>query len=114
MIKVTYEGFEEFSKGLGTIKFSKAINKGFRIAGPIIQWSVRKETPVRTGTLQRGWKTIPGNMYYEIKNKTKYGPFVNFWTKFITANPFMEKWFNQVKNTVKVIVFTQLRKELYK
>lgn len=59
MIKVTYDNFEEFSEGLDSIRLAKAVNKGFAVAGPVVQGSARKETPVITGTLQRGWKTVP-------------------------------------------------------
>lgn len=114
MIKITYDNFEEFSEGLSSIRLSKAINKGFAVAGPVVQGSARKETPVLTGTLQRGWKTLAWNMYYEIYNRTKYGPFVNWGTKFITANPFMERGLDNVLTTVRVILFSALRKELYK
>lgn len=112
MLKVTYIGFEEFSRKLNEVRLERAINKGFVLAGTLIQNSVKKETPVDTSTLQRNWKTKPGNLYYTISNITKYGKFVHWGTRYITANPFMDRGLEKVEEKSRMVVFSQLIKEL--
>lgn len=77
MIHVTYENFGEVADKLGSKEFRRRINAVFPVAGALIKKGVSIETPVRTGTLQRGWKMINGPMVTMVDNQTKYGPFVN-------------------------------------
>lgn len=112
-MKIIYENFGEYSEKLGSKNLKKVVNRTFPVMGSLIKGSVSVETPVRTGTLQRGWKMIKGNMYVEVRDNVKYWPFVNNGTRFIKANPFMDRGFNKVEGRIRLLLFTALRKEIY-
>ena len=114
MFKIVYENFWEFAEKLWNKNLKRVINRTFPIMGSLIKWSVQVETPVRTGTLQRGWRMIKWNMQVVVEDRVKYWPFVNNGTRFIKANPFMERGFKKVEGQIRLLLFTALRKEIYK
>lgn len=112
MIKVTYEGFAEMGRYMTSRKFALALGRGLAKAWALVYRGVSVETPVRTGTLQRGWKMVTGTMQVRVENNVKYWPFVNDGTRFISAQQFMEKWFNKVAPMIHGIIAYEVKKAL--
>lgn len=113
MLKVSYKWFSEFIDKISNFDFEKALNNGLSKWGLLAFRSIAIETPVDTGTLRRGWRLNKGNMYVKLENRTKYGRFIHDGTKFIKANPFMERGFEKVKSRVKAMVFSEIRKQIF-
>lgn len=64
---------------------------------------VKRNTPVRTGKLRRGWHLVNGDLV----NKVKYCEFVEFGTKFMAARNYTKRSMNALLQSVTIRLLMQ-------
>lgn len=72
-----------------------------------------KSTPIHTGILRKWFRERQSWLKWKMFNKVKYAKFVNEWTRFQKANPFLKNIRNLSENKIDTILNNEIEKVIW-
>lgn len=86
-------------------KIRKAVEKGNAKSAKFMQDAVKRETPVDTGKLRRGWKAKVHAYTWSLENKVPYGFYVHEGTRAHIILPVRKKalWWEGADHPVRMV-----------
>ena len=91
---------------------TNALNKGIRKVVFFLEGEAIPLTPIDKGFLRNSYKEKFSNLEGTLYNTRKYGIFLHEGTRYIKANPFLEKTIDQNKREVELVMNEELQHNL--
>lgn len=99
MATVKFEGIAKLNKGLRKRMDMSAVKTVVKKNGSDMQRKAQRNAPVNTGTLKRsiGIEVSDGGMTATVEPTAEHAPYVEFGTRFMEAQPYLNPAFEEQK-----------------